>query len=99
MSGCVGLMTNDDAGKLYSAMTSPKAAWALRVMSEPLNHQIRPRTSHLGNQSVRCAFVLITCLLCCRSCLIWEIKSDRLERRNSAKCKENPARQAQECAC
>ena len=41
--GCVGLMANDDAGKLYSAATSPREAWALCATREALKHQMRPR--------------------------------------------------------
>ena len=37
ISGCVGLMTNDEAGKLYCSTTSPRKPWALCPTSEQLS--------------------------------------------------------------
>ncbi len=71
ISGWVGLMTNDEAGKLYSATTSPRKPWALCATSEPLSQQMSPRTSRVGKQSIT-FFVLISRSLKCRSDLIWE---------------------------
>ena len=50
-SGCVGCMTNAEAGKLYSAATSPRKACALCATRKQLSHQMRPRTSRLGQHS------------------------------------------------
>jgi|SRR6267143_1979764 len=48
--GCVGCITNAEAGELDSATTSPKAAWALVAMNNALSQQIRARKSRLGQQ-------------------------------------------------
>ena len=55
ISGCVGLITNDEAEKLYCATISPKAAWALFATNEALSQQISPRTSRVGKQNISCA--------------------------------------------
>jgi hypothetical protein len=55
ISGCVGLITNDEAEKLYCATISPKAAWALFATNEALSQQISPRTSRVGKQNTSCA--------------------------------------------
>jgi hypothetical protein len=34
ISACVGFMTNEEAGKLYCATISPKAAWALGAQAK-----------------------------------------------------------------
>ena len=73
--GWVGLMANDDAGKLYSATTSPKAAWTLFAMSEPLSHNTKPRNSRVGKESICCVLVLITLPWYCGSGLIGEKES------------------------
>jgi hypothetical protein len=55
ISGCVGLITNDEAEKLYCATISPKAAWTLFATNEALSQQISPRTSRVGKQNMSCA--------------------------------------------
>jgi len=57
ISVCVGLITSDEAGKLYCATISPKAVWAL-FATKGLSQQMRPRTSRLGKQNISRAVVL-----------------------------------------
>jgi hypothetical protein len=52
-------MTSDEAGKVYCARISPKAAWTLCVTIGVFNHKIRPRRSGLGKQSIFFIVVLI----------------------------------------
>ena len=83
------LITSDEAGKLYSATISPKAAWALFVMNKALSQNTRPGTSRVGKQIPSRILVLINRPLCCRSDLILGKEPGRIASRNSAKCKKN----------
>jgi hypothetical protein len=48
ISGRVGCITSDEAGKLYSATVSPKAAWALFGAIRALTEQTTVKKSRLG---------------------------------------------------
>ena len=85
----VELITSDEAGKLYSATISPKAAWALFAMNKALSQNMRPGTSRVGKQIPSRILVLINRPLCCRSDLILGKEPGRIASRNSAKYKKN----------
>ncbi len=52
IGGRVGCIANADAGKLYSATTAPKAAWASFGMNEALSPQIRAKKSRFGQKEM-----------------------------------------------
>jgi hypothetical protein len=66
ISDSVGLMTSEEAGNVYCATISPKAAWALFATNKVLSPQMRPRTECLAKRNKKRGVIAMILLeFCC----------------------------------